>query len=397
MISIILYVLALFVFIGGTIITTLLLVRARIQKEMVTRYKVVNPNGVDVLQRVKIGDTKQWLHIRGRNRDNPVLLFLHGGPGYSHIGWYDEIQRSWEEYFTVVQWDQRMAGKSYLPEKKYGHTVTNEQLVADAENVILYLREHLGKGKIFLMGWSYGTYLGMKLIKRHPEWFYAYVSVGQTTTIAECIREEHSLLLNCAKEQGDKKLIKKLQSMLPYPDPNNKFSSLAKHADFIAVELSKINKRGLRYKSNKEWLGMSKFGIMTSPHYSLWEIFKISLFVGPHSSKFIGFQPGHSFFDEFIEIDLPTEVGSKFDVPIFFFSGAHNWHVPYTLSDDWFKKIEAPYKEQIWFNESAHFAQYEEAGKFLVTLVSRVLPMTQENCDLEVSKEQSSEVISAPC
>ena len=366
-----------FVFVTGislSVIATLLLVRKRIQKEKAARYQVLNPDGIDVLEPVKIQGVKQWLHIRGRNRENPVLLFLHGGPGLSHIGWFDEIQRPWEEHFTVVQWDQRLAGKSYLPAKKYAHTVTNEQLLTDAESVIEYIRRTLNKDRIFLMGWSYGTCLGMKIVKRHPEWLYAYIGIGQTTSTMDGYREEHALLLNHANKTGDKNLIEKLQLMMPHPDPLNKMSSVGKNSGFIAAELSKIGKRTLRYKSITQWFDMVKLGILTSPHYSLLEIWRLSILWLPHSAKFAGFQPGHPFGEEFMAVDLPRELGAKFDVPIFFFSSEHNWHVPYTLSDDWFKKIEAPYKEQIWFSESAHFIHYEEAGRFLEMLISKVLP-----------------------
>ena len=378
MVSTFFYLLGTAVLIIMCVILTLLLVRKYIQKDMLTRYRIVDPKGIDVLEPVEVEGVKQWLHIRGRNRDNPVLLFLHGGPGLSHIGWFDEIQRPWEEYFTVVQWDQRMAGKSYLSKNKFSHTITNEQMIADAESVIDYLRGYLNKEKIFLMGWSYGTYLGMNIVKRRPECLHAYIGIGQTVAKMEGYREEHALLLNHARETGDKKLAEKLESMMPHPDPQNKFSSLAKHGAFIAAELSKIGKRTLRYKSNEDWYGMLKFSIFTSPYYSLLEVFRLSILRHPHSAKFIGFQSGHPFAEEFMRVDLPAELGTKFEAPIFFFSSKHNWHVPYTLADDWFKQIDAPYKEQIWFTESAQFIQYEEAGRFLEALVSNVLPQANE-------------------
>ena len=356
------------------VIATLLLIRKRLQKDSSLRYSVVDPKGIEVLKPVEIGGVKQWLHIRGRNRDNPVLLFLHGGPGFSHIGWYDEIQRPWEEYFTVVQWDQRFSGKSHLSEKQYSHTLTNEQLLADAEGVITYLKETLNKDKVLLMGWSYGTYLGMQLAKKRPEWVSGYIGVGQMTQIMEDFREEHALLLNHAKTVGDNDLTERLISMMPHPDPENIMSSMLKYGPFLTEKLSKLGKRGLRHNTLVDWFGMVRLRILISPHYSLLEVFRLSLFRHYLGAKYVGFKPGHPFGEEFMKINLPDELGSKFEVPIFFFTGAHNWHLPYSRSDGWFKRIEAPYKKQVWFDNSAHFSQYDEAGKLLYELVSTVLP-----------------------
>ena len=93
-------------------IAALLWAREVLQKHLTTTYAVKDPKGIEELKPVKIGGVDQWLHIRGRNRNNPVLLYLHGGPGAPNIGFFDAIQRPWEDYFTVVQWDQRQTGKS---------------------------------------------------------------------------------------------------------------------------------------------------------------------------------------------------------------------------------------------------------------------------------------------
>ena len=85
----------------------------------------------------------QWLHIRGRNRNNPVLLWLHGGPGSPILGFADAVQRPWEDYFTIVHWDQRQTGKSYYPESDESSPLTVEQFTKDAEELIKYLRDYL--------------------------------------------------------------------------------------------------------------------------------------------------------------------------------------------------------------------------------------------------------------
>ena len=367
MLAIILYGIGVVLCSGIAILTTLLWLRKRIQRDTTARYNVVDPKGIEVLEAVEINGVKQWLHIRGRNRDNPVLLFLHGGPGFSNIGWYDQIQRPWEDHFTVVQWDQRLSGKSksYRSIEKFGHTVTTQQMVADAESVIAHLRDRLNKEKVFLMGWSNGTNLGMRVVKNRPEWLYAYIGVGQITNMMEHSREEHALFLNYAEQQGKVELVERLKAMMPHPDPKNRWGSFAANSAFIAIELSKIGKSGLRHTRYADWLDMVKFRILTSPHYTLSELYR-AFYGGSPVSQQLG--------EEFMGIDLPKEIGSEFEAPVFFFTGRHDWHIPCSQSDDWFQKINAPYKEQIWFEESAHCAQEKEVGKFLEALITNVLP-----------------------
>ena len=112
---------------------SLFLLRIFFQQQQKATYHCVGPNAIELLEPVTIGGIEQWLHVRGRNKDNPILLFLHGGPGSPHIGWFDDIQRPWEDHFTVVQWDQRQAGKSYVPLSKVGNTMRNQTMIEDTK------------------------------------------------------------------------------------------------------------------------------------------------------------------------------------------------------------------------------------------------------------------------
>ncbi|MDC1512723.1 alpha/beta hydrolase [Porticoccaceae bacterium] len=353
-----------------SIMITLVYLRRFTQRRNKIIYRVKDTKkGIDVMEYPEIGGVKQCLHIRGRSRENPVLLFIHGGPGISQIGWYDEFQRPWEDYFTIVQWDQRQTGKSYMPLKKVGYSLTNEQMANDAEDVIAYLRQRLNKEKIVVMGWSYGSYLGMKMVERRPEWLYAYVGVGQSVNVAESIIEEHALLLAYAKKQDNQALIVKLEAMLPRLDSNNSVESFVQHGYTIACEMDKIINIDVEPNDFPHFITSSRF---LSHHYTWRDLWNTSF--GDTDSLT---SPEYTFGSEFMSIDLPAEIGSSFQVPIIFMTGAHDWHVPYTLTDAWFKNIQAPYKEQIWFENSAHFAIGTEPGRFLVALVEKVLPLTK--------------------
>ena len=363
---------AVFFCVGISVIATLYWARSLAQRNARITYCVRDPDGIESLEPVLIGGVKQYLHIRGRNRNNPILLFLHGGPGNSHIGWYDEIQRPWEDHFTVVQWDQRQVGKSYIKPRQKGLSISYSQIVDDTEEVIKYLRDTFAQEKIFVMGWSFGTYLGMKIVKRRPEWIHAYIALGQLVNEMDNFREEHALLLDYAISQGNEELVRKLRAMMPRIDPQNKLHSFIEHCASIRQELVNIGKDGRRYVTIPDETFTKKYSLFTSPHHTL-----IDLLFRQRAGR--GGPPFMAYADGLMDGDLPKEVGSKFDAPIFFFNGGHDWHIPYTLTDKWFQEIEAPYKEQVFFQGSAHFVMQDEPGKLLVALVNKVLPLAQQN------------------
>ncbi len=134
--------------------------------------------GIAALEKISLGGQPQWILIRGQDRALPVLLFLHGGPGMPMMYLAHTFQRHLEDSFVCVQWDQRGAGKSYysgMPTQN----LTVEQILKDAEELVQELQVRFGQNKIYLAGHSWGSYLGMLLIQRHPKLFHAYIGIGQ--------------------------------------------------------------------------------------------------------------------------------------------------------------------------------------------------------------------------
>lgn len=346
-------------------------------------YSVTDPEGIEDLCEVNINGLNQWLHIRGKNCTNPILLFLHGGPGVPHIGWFDAIQRPWEEFFTVVQWDQRQTGKSYYPLSEVGESMTNQQLVDDAESVVGYLRQRFNHQKIVIMGWSNGTCLGMHLVKRQPEWFYAYVGVGQVVNRVEMVNEEYELLKRYAQRQNDRQLLSALEDIAPRLDLDNKSASRLQHSGLISTLLDTVGKGLLRYHTGSDVMRLIQSRQQRSPLITLKDLFN-----SRYGDKSADLYPELPFGDELMDVDLPSDIGSSFEAPIIFFTGRHDWHVPCQLTDNWFQIIEAPYKQQVWFEESAHMPYIDEPGRFLLALIEVVLPLTQ-TADTALNEQES--------
>src|SRR5947208_1184641 len=193
--------------------------------------KIVSPNGIDDAKAVDIGGIRQWITVRGRDRRNPILLVLHGGPAAPDLPNRYLFERPWTDYFTVVEWDQRGTGKTYElndPEK-VAPTMHAECMLQDTEELVAYLRTTYGKKKVFALGHSWGTILGLNLATRRPDWLYAYIGVGQIINMREAERICYDWVLNTARKAGDADAVKELEAIAPYPESNG------------ALPLEKIN------------------------------------------------------------------------------------------------------------------------------------------------------------
>ena len=135
-------------------------------------------NSVSKLEKLTLGGIEQWITVRGKQKELPILLYLHDGPGSPQTGAQRKYNAILEDYFLVVNWDQRGAGKSYTPHIP-ADTMNFEQLLSDAYELVLYLKDTYQKEKIFLMGHSFGAALGLLFAHRYPELIQAYIGINQ--------------------------------------------------------------------------------------------------------------------------------------------------------------------------------------------------------------------------
>jgi len=328
--------------------------------------KVVADEGIERLEKVRIGGIDQWVSIRGNDRRNPVLLMLHGGPGWVAMptSWY--FQRGWEEYFTVVQWDQRGAGKTYVANDPatVAPTMTRARMIADSEEMVAWLRKEFGKDKIFVMGQSWGSYLGLELAQRRPEWLHAYVGIGQLTNAPESERRGWAWTLQQAREDGNAEAVAELEALAPYAEGNAPvpLESLFKQRRWLNHYGGMVH--------NRRGGDAEAAAIKLSPEYTDQDV--------------AGIWKGNDFsmqhlLGEVLTLDM-SEV-HELKVPLFLFEGRHDHNVSSEVAAQWFETVKAPSKQLVWFEQSAHEVMIEEPGKTLLALVQQVRPIAERAGD----------------
>ena len=182
--------------------------------------KIVTPNGIQETFEATLGGARQVVNVRGADRDNPILLFVHGGPGAVEMPIAWSFQRPWEDFFTVVQWDQRGAGRSYELDDPaaLAPTLTLERYRDDAIELIELLRQKYGKRKIILLGHSWGSLLGLSVAAKRPDLLYAYVGMGQMIDVRENERVGMAWTLAQARARGNIQAVAEIERLSPYPD-----------------------------------------------------------------------------------------------------------------------------------------------------------------------------------
>lgn len=291
-------------------------------------------HGIASLQRIRIGGVDQYVLIRGNDTSLPVLLFLHGGPGMPAMYLAHEFQRPLEKEFVVVQWDRRGAGKSYRHD--ISKTLTSEQLVADTIELTNLLRARFHQDKIYLVGHSWGTYLGMLAIARHPELYRAYVGIGQLARSGYAVTEiQDNYIRQSAKRVGDQEAVKELDQQ------------------GVDVREELLFRFGGEIHRAKSYYPLLMAGL-TAPEYSLRDALNVPKGVALYSKHFVYNSISGDLMDAIPQVEIP----------VYFFTGRYDYTDPFALTEDYYSKIKAPKKRLVWFQESAHFPFFEEPMTF---------------------------------
>jgi pimeloyl-ACP methyl ester carboxylesterase len=294
-----------------------------------------------IAEYVSINGIDQFLFHAGTSLDNPVLLFLHGGPGSAESLFTRAFQEKWEEIYTVVHWDQRGAGKTLT--KNPGKLPTVDLMLEDLFEVIQYLKAKYNKQKIALLGHSWGSVLGSVFIRKYPEEAAYYIGAAQVVNMLENERVGYNKLKELIERAGDDKSLKKLEAIGGYPGEKIVFD------------------RAFLKKCEKVRKLQGKYKIALKIDFSMWvagfksPIFKLSdIFAFMKAAK-----ANEKVLNYLGDFDITSE-SPEYHVPIYYMLGGSDWQAPYVLAEKYFAEIVAPNKNLYVIPGAGHMIMMEQ-------------------------------------
>jgi len=305
------------------------------------------PLGVDSSYYVTLGGVDQYVEIRGAARDLPVLLYLHGGPCMPATPFLRFHQAELSETFIVVSWDQRGCGRSAAADLRPAE-MTLERHLEDAHELTLYIKETLGKERIFLVGHSWGSVLGLELARRYPDDYLAYVGVGQVVDLREGERLSRAELFARARARGDTATVQAVEA--------NRYSPDEGYADGL---------QGFLAHRRLLWT----YGMMDHDPSAMLRAIAAAEGYSKDVTEWMAaaLHVQTALYDELMAIDFTERTAYR--VPVFFFAGRHDYNTPSELAARYLETIEAPAKGFIWFECSGHSPPWEEPQTFRARLL----------------------------
>lgn len=310
---------------------------------------------------VLINGIEQWITIKGDRCDNPVILFLHGGPANPMSPYADAIYGAWQKDFTVVHWDQRGGGKTFIRNSKTANeALTMELMVQDGVAVAQYLRQVLAKDKVILMGGSWGSALGLHMVKARADLFFAYIGTAQIVSQKENQAASYRKTLALARASGDPKMIQSLEEIGSPPWLNPRNFGIARRA-------TKVLEAQATIAAPKHWW-------RPAASYQMDEL-EAQYEAGEEYSfiQFVGFKNDGMY----AKIDFPA-MGFSFKTPIFLVQGEEDLVTVPEVSKAYFDQIQAPEKAYILLAKTGHNPNQISIDAEFKLLKERVLPLTKK-------------------
>jgi len=330
---------------------------------------ILGPDGkalagsVTALQKVSVGGHDEWLMIHGYNAKNPVLLYLSGGPGQSDIAFARGLYDNLSKVVTFVAFDQRGTGKSYASLDPT--TLTLDRAVADVTEVTNYLRQRFQQQKIYVIGESWGTVLGVLAVQRHPELYYAYLGSGQMVDLLETDTRINHDVLAAAEKSGDSALAAKVKSLgaPPYKDP---MAYAYMMQQYPLIETSYESPAAFEAMASKVPAGMSPFpGILGSEYNLMDKIGDVRGLIDMFATMYPQLQG----------IDF-RKTATNLQVPIYLLEGKHELAGRLDLAVEWYGQLQAPTKQLYMFEDAGHSVMMEELQPLQSMMTDTVLPQS---------------------
>lgn len=306
-------------------------------------------NSISELRKVEINGEELQIMIRGCDKNNPILLFVHGGPCWPEIPYVVKYQKEWEEKFTVVHYDQRGSGKSYQFFGNYTD-ISAKVHVDDLIALTEYITEYLGRDQVILLGHSYGTYVGIQAAAERPELYLAYVGIGQMSDTVSSEMISLQKCLTAAQEAENEKDVAALKKM-----------ETAILAGEKVAPRGYVRKYGFAARQIDDNMDYAE-GFLLRPEYNLWDV--LCLYAGSIQNQDVLLKE---------TVDFPvSEIVTKLEIPAYFVMGKYDGMTTPEAAETYLENLVCDEKELVIFEHSAHFPQFEEKDRFLEWLWEEV-------------------------
>jgi pimeloyl-ACP methyl ester carboxylesterase len=320
------------------------------------------PGSIATLEKVDLNGSEQWISIRGRNVNKPVLLFLAGGPGGSQLVTERRALGALEDHFVVVNWEQPGAGKSF--DAVHRSQLGPERYITDGIALVNYLRQRFDEEKVYVLGESWGSALGIWMVQREPELFHAFIGTGQMVAFLENDQMCYDFSLELAQERSDTEKVEKLKTQGPPPYYGK--GTAMKESAFLMETFNYMNA-----DPNIADDGFNTFQDLAGPEYGLYD--KLNWFRGVLETMDV-------VYPQLWDVDF-REQATKLEIPVYFLIGRHDVNAPPVLTEQYYEVLNAPHKELIWFERSGHNPWVTESAEFVDIVVNKVLVETYPTHD----------------
>lgn len=319
------------------------------------------PNSIASMEKVRLGGTDQWLIIRGEDVNKPVLLFLSGGPGASEAARVIRFNQELEKDFVVVIWEQRGCGKSYPARTN----LTVEQYASDVIELTEMLKERFDEKKIYLMGHSWGSIIGVRAAQIKPYLYHAFIGSAQMVDVLETDLMIYQMIMEHSRNTGDNAFVQTLEKQGPPPylgkSPIQPYSTLFGR-EYTLFEYPNIQSE--EYRKDGDIL----FLMLKQPEYGWLD--RVYYALGLMNTF-------NAVYPQLQEMDFRLDA-TKLDLPFYMILGRHDMNNPYEIPEEYFQMLDTPKKQLFFFEKSGHGMIWEEADLFHEIMVNTILPETYQ-------------------
>ncbi|TBC25041.1 alpha/beta hydrolase [Rhizobium ruizarguesonis] len=336
------------------------LLRLALQSRVAWKHRLQGPSCLDETTLWSIGGITQAVQLRGWNEANPLLLYVHGGPGMPAMPFGHAFQSEWERHFTIVHWDQRLTGKTLCANGIETGLVLND-FAEDGVDLVRQLQQRFPGRPIGLVGHSWGTAVAIRMLQAAPELFAGYLAIGQVSDFLTAERYGYETVLTEARRRGAAALVTSLNRFPNYPVGNS-----LSHASLSAVRAAEVKLGFGHYRKQSVMLKLLWLAFV-SPDYRWRDL----LTLANSKAQYVCLDIALAELPQFVV----RAAGVAIQCPVLMVGGAFDLFTPTPAAREFFETIHAPQKKLLEVVELAHFGPLEDAPLFNRIIIGEFLPM----------------------